>query len=128
MKKEDLFNDDFFKQFKNGDELSRFLNELQKRAVEKMLEGELDAHMGYRKNEQSENPNSRNGHTTKKIKNTFGESYIKVPRDRDGSFEPSSSARPFVFRRADGTLPISTLQGLENQACVKTKQHFIKKP
>jgi transposase-like protein len=89
MKKEDLLNDDFLKQFKNSDELSSFLNELQKRAIEKMLEGELDAHMGYGKNEQSENPNSRNGHTTKKIKNTFGVSNIRVPRDRDGSFEPA---------------------------------------
>ncbi|WP_229683437.1 IS256 family transposase, partial [Echinicola rosea] len=89
MKKEDLLNDDFLKQFKNGEELQTFLGELQKRAVEKMLEGELDSHLGYRKNEQSDNPNSRNGHTSKKIKSSFGESHINVPRDRDGSFEPA---------------------------------------
>ncbi|GGF50704.1 IS256 family transposase [Echinicola rosea] len=89
MKKEDLLNDDFLKQFKNGEELQTFLGELQKRAVERMLEGELDSHLGYRKNEQSDNPNSRNGHTSKKIKSSFGESHINVPRDRDGSFEPA---------------------------------------
>lgn len=89
MKKEELFNDDFLKQFKNGKELNTFLHQLQKRAVEKMLEGELDAHLGYDKSQLSENTNSRNGHTTKKLKNTFGEFEIKVPRDRDASFEPA---------------------------------------
>lgn len=42
MKKEDLFTDEFLKQFKTGDELSSFLKQLQKRGIEKMLEGELD--------------------------------------------------------------------------------------
>ncbi|EKT4510967.1 transposase, partial [Flavobacterium psychrophilum] len=35
------------------------------------------------------NGNYRNGHGTKKIKTSFGEDEIKVPRDRDGSFEPA---------------------------------------
>ncbi|MCB9322395.1 MAG: hypothetical protein H6571_01515 [Lewinellaceae bacterium] len=43
MKKEDLLNDDFLKQFKTGDELESFLSELHKRGIEKMLEGEIDA-------------------------------------------------------------------------------------
>lgn len=89
MKKEDLLNDDFLKQFKNAGELNSFLQQLQKRAVEKMLEGELDAHLGYEKHQISDNPNSRNGHSSKTIKNSFGEAEIKVPRDRDGSFEPA---------------------------------------
>jgi transposase-like protein len=89
MKKEDLLNDDFLKQFKTAGELNSFLQQLQKRAVEKMLEGELDAHLGYEKHQASDNPNSRNGHSSKTIKNSFGEAEIKVPRDRDGSFEPA---------------------------------------
>jgi putative transposase len=89
MKKEDFLNDDFLKQFKTAGELNSFLQQLQKRAVEKMLEGELDAHLGYEKHQVSDNPNSRNGHSSKTIKNSFGEAEIKVPRDRDGSFEPS---------------------------------------
>lgn len=89
MKKEDLLNDDFLKQFKTAGELNSFLQQLQKRAVEKMLEGELDAHLGYEKHQTSDNPNSRNGHSSKTIKNSFGEAEIKVPRDRDGSFEPA---------------------------------------
>lgn len=88
MKKEDLLNEEFLKQFKNGDELNDFLQQLQKRAVEKMLEAELDGHLGYDKNQKTISSNTRNGYSDKKLKNSFGEASIKVPRDRDGSFEP----------------------------------------
>ena len=60
MKKEDLLNDDFLKQFKNAEELESFLSSLHKRGIEKMLEGELDAHLDYGKHRQSDNPNYRN--------------------------------------------------------------------
>jgi transposase-like protein len=88
MKKEDLLNSDFLKQFKTGEELNEFLHQLQKRGVEQLLEGELDAHLGYDKNKKSGNPNSRNGHTSKRIKTNHGGHEIKVPRDRDSSFSP----------------------------------------
>ena len=42
MKTEDLIPDEFFKQFKTGEELNNFLKSIQKRGIEKMLEGELD--------------------------------------------------------------------------------------
>lgn len=48
----------------------------------------MDAHLDYEKHQKSENTNSRNGYTTKKIKTSFGESEIKVPRDRKSSFNP----------------------------------------
>ena len=88
MKKEDLLTNDFLKQFKTGDDLNNFLSELQKRGIEQILEGELDAHLDYEKHKKSDNANYRNGHTTKQIKTTYGESEIKVPRDRDASFNP----------------------------------------
>ena len=37
MKKEELFDDEFLKQFKTGDELNGFLKELQKSGIEKMI-------------------------------------------------------------------------------------------
>ncbi len=61
MKKEDFLNDEFLKQFKTGEELTNFLKTIQKRGVEKILEGELDAHLDYEKHQKSTNPNSRNG-------------------------------------------------------------------
>lgn len=88
MKKEDFLNDDFLKQFKTGEELSSFLKSIQKRGIEKMLEGELDAHLDYEKNQISDNPNTRNGYSSKKVRTSLGEAQIKVPRDRDASFNP----------------------------------------
>jgi putative transposase len=88
MKKEDLLSEEFLKQFKNGDELNSFLQQLKKRGIEQLLEGELDAHLGYERHDRSESTNSRNGHGRKKIKTTEGEMHITVPRDRKGSFSP----------------------------------------
>lgn len=88
MKAEDFLSDDFLKQFKDGKQLNDFLGQIQKRAIEKMLEGELDGHLGYEKNEQSDSKNARNGYGKKKIKTSYGESEIRVPRDRDASFNP----------------------------------------
>jgi len=88
MKKEDLLNDDFLDQFKSGEELNDFLKQLQKRGIEKMLEGELNDHLGYDKNQKSDNPNARNGYSEKKLRTSMGESNIQVPRDRDASFNP----------------------------------------
>ena len=88
-KDELLNNKDFYKSFKNGEELNSFFKQMHKRAVEHMLEAELDAHLDYEKHEKSKDGNYRNGHDTKKIKTSFGEDSIKVPRDREGSFEPA---------------------------------------
>jgi transposase-like protein len=103
MKAEDLFSKDFFKQFKTGEDLNTFMHELKKRALEEMLEGELDDHLGYDKHKNSPNSNSRNGHTTKKIKSSQGETEIKVPRDRDSSFQP------MIIKKRE-----SFIDGLEN--------------
>jgi len=57
---------------------------------ESMLQGEMKAHLGYENNDKStkEGDNRRNGYISKKIKSTYGEIPIDVPRDRDASFEP----------------------------------------
>jgi transposase-like protein len=87
--KEKLLNDkEFYKSFKNGTDLSSFFKTMHKRAVEHMLEAELDEHLDNEKHQISTSGNYRNGHGTKKIKTSFGEDEIRVPRDREGSFEP----------------------------------------
>lgn len=88
INKEELFNDDFLKSFKDGKELESFMQQFQKRATEKILEGELDAHLDYEKHKPASGSNRRNGYSTKTIKNSYGEHEIKVPRDREGTFEP----------------------------------------
>ena len=89
MKKDDLISDDFLKQFKTHEELTGFLKQIQKRGIEKMLEGELDGYLDYDKHQKSSGSNVRNGHSKKKIKTSFGESEIDVPRDREASFKLS---------------------------------------
>ena len=41
INKDDLLNSEFLKQFKNSKDFSSFMEQLYKRGVEKMLEGEL---------------------------------------------------------------------------------------
>lgn len=67
------------------------LKDLFAGVLEKMLEGELDEHLGYEKNSVAGNNsgNSRNGYyPPKTIKSEWGETEIYVPRDRNGTFEP----------------------------------------
>lgn len=80
--------EDFFKQFKSSADFSLFMDALFKKGVESLLEGELDAHLGYDKHQKSGVSNSRNGKTAKTIKTTRGSYRIEVPRDRQGSFSP----------------------------------------
>ena len=54
-----------------------------------MLEAELDSHLDNEKNEKILSGNYRNGQITSKIKSSFGKSKIKVPRDRENSFDPT---------------------------------------
>ena len=58
--------------------------------LENGLEGELDDELGYSKYDyrNKESDNSRNGYSKKTLKTSFGETEIKVPRDRNGEFEP----------------------------------------
>lgn len=66
------------------------LAELTKGLVERALEGEMTAHLGYEKHavDGRNGENSRNGRTRKRVKTDSSELEIEVPRDRDGTFEP----------------------------------------
>lgn len=56
---------------------------------ESMLQGEMNAHLGYENNSKisKETDNRRNGYITKNVKTSMGEMTVDVPRDRDGSFD-----------------------------------------
>lgn len=66
------------------------LKDLTRRLVNRALEGEMTAHLGYEKNapEGKHTGNSRNGRTSKTVQTESGEVEIEVPRDRAGEFEP----------------------------------------
>ena len=81
-------SEDFLNQFKSGPGLTSFLEQLHKQGIEKILEGELDAHLDNEKHQKSKANNLRNGYTKKKLKTTLGETAIQVLRERDSSFSP----------------------------------------
>ncbi len=77
--------------YKNPEDLigpDGILKQMTAALVQKAMETELTDHLGYEKNQYSENGNSRNGFTDKKLKTSRGEVPVKVPRDRDSSFAP----------------------------------------
>jgi len=70
----------------NGQDLTGkdgILTPLIKQLTEAALKAELDTHL-----EEAENPNRKNGFTTKTIKSPSGNFDLQTPRDRSGSFEP----------------------------------------
>ncbi|HJD87668.1 MAG TPA: IS256 family transposase [Empedobacter falsenii] len=62
---------------KTQEDLSKLLKELHSELLEAMLHGELEAHLGYSKNEKNDNSNLRNGTTPKRIKSEYGESTVE---------------------------------------------------
>jgi transposase-like protein len=76
------------KNIKTEADLSKFSAQLMKMTVEAALGAEMETHLGYSKHQKSNNTNSRNGSTKKKLKSNVGEVEISTPRDRDGNFEP----------------------------------------
>ncbi len=73
---------------KSADDLQDTLKDLLGDGIKKMLEAEMDEHLGYEKGQISDSTNSRNGHKTKKIRSHQGEIKLSVPQDRESSFEP----------------------------------------
>lgn len=63
---------------------------LSKRLIERMLESEMDHHLGYEKHAVAGNNsgNSRNGKSSKQVILENGKVDISVPRDRNSEFSP----------------------------------------
>ena len=58
--------------------------------MENGLDAELDEELGYSRYDykNKDTDNSRNGHSSKTLKTSFGEVDIDIPRDRKGEFDP----------------------------------------
>lgn len=63
--------------------------------MEQMIEAELSEHLGYEPHEATgrNSGNSRNGHYERTIRSSAGQAKIRVPRDRNGEFEPQAFKR-----------------------------------
>ena len=86
----EMLSKEFLSQFKTEEDVSQFLKDLRSQVLEQMLQGEMDAHLGYDKHSSDgyNSGNSRNGSFSKKIQSEHGEHIIEVPRDRKGEFDP----------------------------------------
>ena len=78
MTQEELFGD-------NG-----LVRSLTSRLLNRILETEMDVHLGYKKNsnEGDNSGNSRNGYSKKTVLTQAQEVELNVPRDRNSEFEP----------------------------------------
>jgi putative transposase len=81
------------------DELNQLLRLMMKSGLERMLDTEMDVHLGRRPVAAQTispavaagkpgPPNRRNGRSKKSVQGELGEVTIVTPRDRDGTFEP----------------------------------------
>lgn len=89
-------------QAKTAEDLNGLLRLMMKSAMERMLDSEMDVHLG-RKGDAARQPavaeppddgvrrppNRRNGRSKKTVSGDLGEVSIATPRDRDGTFEPA---------------------------------------
>jgi len=78
------------KECKSMDDIHNMLKDLFKDTIQKVLEAEMDTHLGYEKHDPSgdHSGNSRNGYSKKTVQTQMGKTEIKIPRDRNGEFEP----------------------------------------
>lgn len=75
---------------KTADDLNNAFREMYQDVVQVMLENEMSNHLGFDKNSKApkETSNRRNGYSDKKVRSTFGELLLSIPRDREDEFEP----------------------------------------
>jgi len=93
---------EFATQATTAAELNELLRLMMKSGLERMLNAEMDVHLGRRGAAASAEtdastpspaakkgaPNRRNGRSRKSVQGDLGEVTIATPRDRDGTFEP----------------------------------------
>ena len=90
--------------FTSTAEIMTAMKEMFRDVVQTAMEVELDEELGRERCQRAERantaPNYRNGYSRKTVKTQLGEVEIKVPRDRNGTFEPKIIGK--YSRNADG--------------------------
>ena len=66
------------------------IQDLFKETIAEFMENGLDDELGYSKYDypNKDTDNSRNGHSSKTLRTSFGDVEVAIPRDRKGEFEP----------------------------------------
>ena len=93
--------------FTSTSEIMESMKELFSDVLQQVMEAELEEKLGYEKSERlsknDENScrkNYRNGYSQKTVKTQLGEVEVKIPRDRNGEYEPQIIGK--YSRNADG--------------------------
>lgn len=86
---------------KDTEDIQGMLKDMFGDAIQEMLEAELEDDLGYSRYDYKNKvtTNSRNGFSKKKVRSSYGDSEIKIPRDRDGEFSPK------IVKKNQTTLP-----------------------
>lgn len=75
--------------FKSTVDIQEAIKDLFKDTIQEMLNAELTEHLGYEKNEYTDNnENYRNGYLQKTVHSSECDITLDIPRDRQGSFDP----------------------------------------
>ena len=86
---------------KTGKDLNQIMRDFMGPIIQKMLEAEMEAKIGYQKNERSDVGNYRNGYYPERTINTdYGQMDVRVPRDRNNEIE--SDLLPKYSRNING--------------------------
>ena len=93
--------------FSTTTEVMEAMKEMFRDVLQQVMESELDETLGYEKSNRMSNneeiavsKNYRNGFSKKTVKTQLGEVEVKVPRDRNGEYEPQIIGK--YNRNADG--------------------------
>ncbi len=93
--------------FSSTTEIMTAMKEMFRDVLEQVMESELDTELGYEKSQRTSNSavenkgrNYRNGYSKKTVKTQLGAVEVKVPRDRNGEYEPQIISK--YSRNADG--------------------------
>ena len=79
--------------FTSTADIMQAMKEMFRDVIQQVMEVEMDEELGRERCQRSEEPegtprNYRNGYSRKTVKTQLGEIDIKVPRDRQGNYEP----------------------------------------
>ena len=75
---------------KSGNDVNSIMRDMMSVLLEGVLDEELNEELGYSKYDyrNKETDNSRNGHSKKTMRTSYGDMDIAIPRDRKGEYEP----------------------------------------
>ena len=93
--------------FSSTTEIMDAMKEMFRDVLQQVMESELDTELGYEKSQRMSDSgvenkprNYRNGYSKKTVKTQLGAVDVKVPRDRNGEYEPQIIGK--YSRNADG--------------------------